>query len=219
MLVTKYIHSCLLLEEGGEQMLFDPGTFTFKEGLVKPEQFRNIKWMVVTHTHPDHFDVPAIKKIIELSGATIIGNDEIAEGLRSAGIPVTLLEDGKQTCGAFRLTALPAKHQPILSATLPKNTSFLVNETLLNGGDSFDPILETYRGIETLAVPVQAPYLTELHVMDYIMRIHPKRVIPIHDGYAKDFFIEQRYDNYVPECKKLSIEFLRLAKPGDSVTL
>lgn len=219
MLVTKYIHSCLLLEEGGEQLLFDPGTFTFKEGLVKPEQFRNIKWMVVTHTHPDHFDVPAIKQIIELSGATVIGNDEIAEGLRSSGIPVTLLEDGKQTCGAFRLKALPAKHQPILSDFLPKNTSFVVNDTLLNGGDSFDAVLETYRGITTLAVPVQAPYLTELHVMDYIMRIHPKRVIPIHDGYAKDFFIEQRYDNYVPECKKLNIEFHRLAKPGDSVTL
>ena len=137
MLVTKYIHSCLLLEEGGEQLLFDPGTFTFKEGLVKPEQFRNIKWMVVTHTHPDHFDVPAIKQIIELSGATVIGNDEIEEGLRTAGIPVTLLEDGKQTFGAFRLKALPAKHQPILSDTLPKNTSFVVNDTLLNGGDSF----------------------------------------------------------------------------------
>lgn len=219
MRVTKYIHSCLLLEEGGEQMLFDPGTFTFREGLVKPEQFRNIKWMVVTHTHPDHFDVSAIKQIVEISGATVIGNDEVAAGLHTVGIPVIVLEDGKETFGEFVLKALPAKHQPILSDTVPKNTSFLVNENLLNGGDSFDAVLETYRGIYALAVPVLAPYLTELHVMDYVLRMLPKRVIPIHDGYAKDFFIQQRYANYEMEFKKLGIELDWLAKAGDSIDL
>jgi hypothetical protein len=55
--------------------------------------------------------------------------------------------------------------------------------------------------------------------MDYVLRIHPKRIIPIHDGYAKDFFIDQRYDNYQTEFKKLDIEFPRLARPGDSVAI
>lgn len=32
--ITKYIHSCLLPEHKGEQLLFDPGKFSFIDGLV-----------------------------------------------------------------------------------------------------------------------------------------------------------------------------------------
>lgn len=219
MLVTKYIHSCLLLEEGGEQLLFDPGHFSFVEGLVKIEQFRHVNWIVITHSHPDHLDLVALKQIVELSGAIVIANSESAEKIRAEAVAVTVVEDGSKTFGAFRLHAIPAKHQPILADSLPQNTGFAVNERLLNGGDSFDPALEAQRGIDTLAVPVLAPYLTELQVMDYVRRVQPKRVIPIHDGYAKDFFIAQRYDNYEKEFKKLNIGFQRLAKAGDTVTL
>ncbi len=219
MRVTKYIHSCLLLEEGGEKLLFDPGKFSFIEGLVKTEQFRDVNWIVFTHSHPDHLDTDIVREIVELSGAFVIGNREVAEELRAEGLAVIILEDGEQLFGKLHLRAVPAKHQPILSESLPQNTAFIVNEKLLNGGDSFDASLEKYRGIDTLAVPVMAPYLTELQVMDYVKRIQPKHVIPIHDGYVKDFFIEQRYDNYAPYFEKLSAKFHKLPRPGDSVVL
>jgi L-ascorbate metabolism protein UlaG (beta-lactamase superfamily) len=219
MRATKYIHSCLLLEEGGEKLLFDPGRFTFLEGLVTPDQFRDVHWIVITHTHPDHLETDAVRKIIEVSGAFVIGNHEVSEALHAEALAVCVLENEEKTFGAFRLRAIPAKHQPILWDTLPQNTAFVVNKKLLNGGDSFDPALDAYRGIDTLALPVLAPYLTELDVMDYAKRLQPKQAIPLHDGYAKDFFIEQRHANYAPYFEKLGIQFHKLARPGDSVEL
>jgi L-ascorbate metabolism protein UlaG (beta-lactamase superfamily) len=209
----------MLLEERGEKLLFDPGRFSFIEGLVTPEQFRDVNWIVITHTHPDHLDADAVCKIVELSCAFVIGNHEVSEQLSAEALAVSVLEDGEKTFGAFRLRAVPAKHQPILWDTLPQNTAFVVNTTLLNGGDSFDTALDAYRGIDTLALPVLAPYLTELDVMNYAKRLQPKHAIPLHDGYAKDFFIEQRYANYAPYFEKLGIQFHKLARPGDSVTL
>ena len=139
--------------------------------------------------------------------------------MRAEAVAVCVLEDGEKQFGAFHLRALPAKHQPILWDTLPQNTAFVVNKMLLNGGDSFDTALDAYRGIDTLALPVLAPYLTELDVMNYVKRIQPKQAIPLHDGYAKDFFIEQRHANYAPYFERLGVRFHRLAKPGDSVSL
>ncbi len=37
MKITKYIHSCLLLEKDTDKILFDPGKFSFAEGKVKPK--------------------------------------------------------------------------------------------------------------------------------------------------------------------------------------
>lgn len=42
MKITKYIHSCLVIEKGTDRLLFDPGLFTFTVGLVKQSQFENI---------------------------------------------------------------------------------------------------------------------------------------------------------------------------------
>lgn len=219
MRVTKYIHSCILLEEGGEKLLFDPGKFSFIEGRVKPEQFRDVNWIVFTHGHPDHLEPNVVKQIVELSGAIVISNSEVAAMLRADGIAVSVLEDGDKTFGAFLLHAMPAKHQPILADTLPQNTAFVVNQTLLNGGDSLDPALDMHRGIDTLALPVMAPYLTELEVMKYAERIRAKQAIPLHDGYARDFFVEQRYENYAPRFEKIGTKFHKLVRPGDSVKL
>ncbi|MGI8786239.1 MAG: hypothetical protein ACR2HG_00575 [Pyrinomonadaceae bacterium] len=43
MKITKYIHSCLVIEKGLDRILFDPGLFSFVEGAVKPNQFQNIQ--------------------------------------------------------------------------------------------------------------------------------------------------------------------------------
>jgi len=40
MRVSKYLHSCLLIENDGGKILFDPGKFSFAEGLVKTASSR-----------------------------------------------------------------------------------------------------------------------------------------------------------------------------------
>lgn len=115
--------------------------------------------------------------------------------------------------------ALPVTHEPILSDSLPRCTAFLVNERVLNPSDSFQSSLFAFEGVELLVLPVMAPFLTELTVVDFARRMRPRQVLPVHDGYAKDFFLEQRYETYGPYFDKLGIRFHALAEPGAGVDL
>ena len=217
--IAKYIHSCLLFSHEGEKLLFDPGVYTFIEGRVAPETFRDVASVVITHTHPDHLDLAALKQILALSGARVVGNGEVAATLREDGIDVTVVEEGPITAGAFSLVAIPTPHEPILTATTPRHTAFLVNERVLNCADSFAAPLLPYAGVEVLVLPVMAPFLTEVGVFDFVRRMHPQQVIPVHDGYAKPFFLAQRYENYGQQFAAVDVTFHRLAEPGDGVTV
>lgn len=42
MKISKFLHSCLLVEKDGGKLLFDPGKFSLVEGLVRTEEFRDI---------------------------------------------------------------------------------------------------------------------------------------------------------------------------------
>ena len=219
MQIAKYIHSCLLFTHEGETLLFDPGVYTFIEGRVTPETFRDVATVVITHGHPDHLDLEALKQILALSGADIITNGEVAATLREQGIDATIVEEGPLTAGRFRLHAIPTPHEAILTPTLPRHTAFLINDRVLNCGDSFAASLLPYAGVATLVLPVMAPFLTEVGVFDFVRRMRPQHVIPVHDGYAKAFFLNQRYDNYSKNFAAIDVQFHRLAEPGESVTV
>ncbi|MEN3331523.1 MAG: hypothetical protein V7641_888 [Blastocatellia bacterium] len=216
MRIYKYIHACLLIEEGEERLLFDPGKFTFVEGLVKPEQFQGLAAIIITHQHPDHIDDDSLKKIIANNPtATIFTNTEIQAHLSQMGYSSEIFETGHRTIGPFTLEAAKAEHAPILNAKTPQNIAYLVNGMLLHPGDSFDHSLDTYRRIPVLALPIMAPWTTELEVAEFARRLAPQQVIPIHDGYAKDFFLAQRYENFQKYFSQLDVGFQPLSKPGD----
>ncbi len=219
MRVYKYIHSCLVVEEGEEKILFDPGIFSFNEGLVQPETFRDVTMVILTHQHPDHVDVASLKKILALSNASVITNSEGKTALAKEGIEATMLEEGSQQTKNFTIRALSTPHTKILAPTLPQNTAYVLNDSFLNPGDSFEPALNPLKGIKTLALPVMAPWLTELTVAEFAERIAPQMILPIHDGYVKDFFIKQRYANYTRYFSEQGMTFQSMSKPGDSVDI
>jgi len=41
-----------------------------------------------------------------------------------------------------------------------------------------------------------APFTTELIVSTFADALKPKQILPVHDGYTKDLFLEQRYKTY-----------------------
>ncbi len=219
MRIYKYIHSCLLVEEGDEKILFDPGIFSFIEGQVRPETFKDVSTVIITHQHPDHVDVSALKNILALSGAVVITNSEGKTALQKENIGVQVLEEGDYRTKNMTIHALPAAHEKILSPTLPQNTAYIINDAFLNAGDSFASSLSALKGIQALALPVTAPWNTELAVAQFAETIAPQIVIPVHDGYAKDFFLKQRYDNYEKHFSEHSIQFQKMSTSGDSVDI
>jgi len=119
----------------------------------------------------------------------------------------------------FTIRALSTHHAAILSPTLPQNTAYILNDIFLNPGDSFESSLNPLKGIKVLALPVMALWLTELTVAEFAERMTPQMVVPIHDGYVKDFFIKQRYDNYTQHFSKQGVTFQPMSKPGDMVDI
>jgi L-ascorbate metabolism protein UlaG (beta-lactamase superfamily) len=217
MKISKYIHSCLLFEHEGEKLLFDPGVFTFAEGQVQADQFAGVATIVITHEHPDHLNLKGLKEILALTRATVISNRGVAAILQPEGIDVKLHEEGTMQAGPFTLKALACTHQPILAPSLPVHIAYLVNDRVLNPGDSFDPALLAWKGTEALILPVTAPFLTEVEAAAFARRMEPKQVLPVHDGYVKDFFRKGRYDAYEGVLQKDGIRFHRLGEVWASV--
>jgi L-ascorbate metabolism protein UlaG (beta-lactamase superfamily) len=217
MRISKFVHSCLLVEKGGDRLLFDPGKFSFVEGRVKPEQFTGIASIVLTHFHPDHVETEALKKILSgNAGAVVLTNTEAQKKLAEAGVLAEVFETGTRDVGGFRLTALAATHAPILGSAAPQNTAYVVDDMLLNPGDSFAEILSQKAAVHVLALPVMAPWSTELGVADFVKRMRPQRIVPVHDGQAKDFFLKQRYDVFEKYFSEQGIRFERMMGPGSS---
>jgi len=214
MKIKKFLHSCLLIEEGDTRILFDPGLYCFIDGLVKPEIFKDLNAIFITHEHFDHADAAALKVILKNNPtASIYGNSGVVEALKKERITVLVFEEGEKQIGGMSIRAEFAQHATILTPA-PKNTAFIVSGRLLITGDSFDEELEKLKGIEILALPITAPWLRAIDAVAFAGAIGAGKVIPVHDGFAKDFFLERQYGGFARSLKEVGAEFYPL-KPGE----
>jgi L-ascorbate metabolism protein UlaG (beta-lactamase superfamily) len=207
MRLRKYGHSCLLLEERSESLLFDPGQADFLDAKATPDTFASVSLIVITHWHPDHADPDLIRRIVERSGAKVLANGDGQRELRSAGVEAIVAEEGVRSYGAFKLQMIRSPHAPILGSVAPENTAYLVNDRLLNPGDSFEARLAEFKDVPVLALPVTAPWTTELDSAGFADRIAPRRVVPVHDGYLREFFRKRRYQAFGQHFEKKKIRF------------
>ena len=216
MRIEKYVHSCLLMIKDGKRLLFDPGIFSFNEGRVKPEQFSDVDAIVITHTHSDHLDEKALGAIVKASGAEVIGNSEVAAKL--ADFQVSVIADGEtRTVGPFSLRAITVPHAPILQDRMPEVTAFVIDERILHVVDSFDEKLLTHQGMDLAILPIMAPFLTEVLVRDFAKALKPKAVFPVHDGYAREFFVVSRHKTYHEFLAREGIAFHPVSGVGEGI--
>src|SRR4051812_33332560 len=64
MKITKFVHSCLLIEEGEVKLLIDPGEYSFEEGGLEVSKLPKIDYLLITHEHGDHMSIDGIKQIL-----------------------------------------------------------------------------------------------------------------------------------------------------------
>jgi L-ascorbate metabolism protein UlaG (beta-lactamase superfamily) len=218
MKISKYIHSCILLEKKTERLLIDPGPFTFIDGTVKAGDFKGVTTILFTHKHYDHYDIDALKETLQHNPeARVFTNRSTAEIFNEAGISVDILEEGTITRGNFRISAYPMEHEP-LPLPVPHNTAFLINEQFLHPGDSLSEKIFDIAP-QALALPVAAPWLTMLSSLDFACRYRPEQVLPVHDGFVKDFFTDRQYQNWDRLLADRGMKFNGLRKPGDSIEI
>ncbi|MEK9157366.1 MAG: MBL fold metallo-hydrolase [Patescibacteria group bacterium] len=194
MIIKKFLHSCLLLEKEGQRLLIDPGSFSFIEGKVKPEDIGPVDAILITHKHADHYDPAALRQFLSFGPTVIHTIQDIRTELDKEGIASQLLTPGdERQIATFNVKVLNAPHEAIPVPVLPDNAAYLV-DGLLHPGDSFHP--EIIPACDTLALPIAGPWATIMESLNFLDRVKPKTVIPIHDAIIKDFMLERIY-NYM----------------------
>jgi L-ascorbate metabolism protein UlaG (beta-lactamase superfamily) len=174
MKVTKYEHSCLVLQQSGESVVIDPGMFTT---LLTD---KDVVAVVITHEHADHWTPENLKRIVDQNpAARIYGPAGVVAAAEA--FDVTEVRPGETVAaGGFTLRFFGGVHAEIhRSIPLIDNIGVLVNDRLYYAGDSFD--VPAGVEVDTLAAPSGAPWLKLSEAMDYVTAVAARRVFPVHD--------------------------------------
>lgn len=199
MRVTKYVHSCLLVEMDDRAVLFDPGDYTVEPEVLDVNNLPELDAVLVTHGHFDHCSVPLLRRMRErFPEMPIISNQEVVDTLASQDIAATTETIQGVTCEQ-------ATHQPLPWRTpAPDNWSITVFDRLTHPGDSLQ-ITET---APALALPMQAPWGSMKESLDMTIKLQPETIIPIHDWHWRDEARAALYDKAQQFLQDYGIKFL-----------
>ncbi|UPL15450.1 MBL fold metallo-hydrolase [Microbacterium galbinum] len=175
MRVTKFEHASLRIDQNGETLLIDPGSFT-----TPLDDLGDVVAVVLTHEHPDHWTPEHLDRILRMApGVPIFGPAGVARA--AEGYEITVVSPGEtRTVGGFTLRFFGGTHE-IIHSSIPviENVGVLVNDELYYPGDSY----AVPEGVEvgTLAAPLGAPWLKIGEAIDYVLAVKPRRAFGTHD--------------------------------------
>jgi L-ascorbate metabolism protein UlaG (beta-lactamase superfamily) len=203
MKVTKFVHSCLLVETPKLNILIDPGNYTWQSHLLVPDKLPRLDYIVVTHEHADHYHLPALKALSSrFPHVPIITNNDLAKKLASEGFKNPITSGSEESIVVFE-----APHEPLpLGLANVLNVGIHIDDQLTYPGDSYE--LEHTRQI--LALPLTAPFASFKQAMNAIVKLKPKVVLPLHDWEWHKAARESRYGFAKELLKPHGIEFIEL---------
>jgi len=178
---TKLGHSCVSLEKDGIVLVIDPGTFSDAAAAL----YRAAAVMV-THEHPDHLDADAIRAALEVyPDLTLWANPSVTAQFSEFGGRVHEIRHGDALSVANFDEHVYGRDHALIHQDIPLvlNTGFLVDGDLFHPGDSFTVPEEP---VQTLLVPISAPWLKAGDMIDYFREVGPARGYAIHDAILND---------------------------------
>lgn len=210
MKITKFTHSCLLVETTKRVGVFDPGSFSWDAGQFKVENLSRLDDIIITHEHADHMHLPFIQKLIAaFPQATIITTAAAADQLRQAGITNVV------TASHGEVSLFSADHESTepLGPT-PQNTGVHYMNMLTHPGDCHH-FSETKK---VLALPITAPWGSIMRAAQLGVELKPQYIIPIHDWHYRPEALFGFYDRLEAFFAQRNITFLKM-KDGESHTI
>lgn len=175
MKLTKYNHACFSVEDDGNVLVVDPGGFS--TDFIAPN---GVVAVIVTHEHGDHYDHEQLEAIIDKNpDAIIIGNESVTSKIEAFQAQ-TVAPGDRTTVGRFSLEFFGGKHA-LIHSSIPQitNIGVMINDLLYYPGDSFTL---TTKPIDTLALPVAAPWMKIGEAMDFLVELKPRLAFPTHDA-------------------------------------
>ena len=210
MKISKYIHSCLLIEKDGTSVLIDPGQYTLDEDALPVEDLESLDVVLITHEHEDHMSLPLLKRIIgRFPNVKIVTSGVVADLLAKEGVQATI-----QLPEFVKMEQIP--HERVL-ALAPHNALFHIFGEVTHPGDS----LQFSSSNEILALPIQAPWGSMVQALEKAASLNPKPklVIPIHDWHWKDVARHKLYEAAAEYLREQGISEFRGLEPGESIDI
>lgn len=176
MQLTKYEHACFTVEQDDQLLVVDPGNFT--SDFIAPD---HVVGIVLTHEHADHYDPELVASIIDKNpNAVIIAHNSITQTIEVFET-IAVAANTTLEIGPFHLEFFGGEHATIFTGMSPlANLGVLINDLLYYPGDSF--AVPTDRSVDTLALPVAAPWLKISETLDFLTAIRPRVAFPTHDA-------------------------------------
>jgi L-ascorbate metabolism protein UlaG (beta-lactamase superfamily) len=165
------------VERDGAVLVIDPGTFSEREALD------GVDAVLITHEHADHLDVDQLADTLgSRPSVTVYTHSEVAPRLKALAGAVTTVESGESFQAAgFEVRAYGGWHAVIHREIPPVvNLGFLIEESVYHPGDSFD--LPQGAQVDTLFVPVSAPWLKLSESVEFVRAVAPRRAFALHDS-------------------------------------
>ena len=175
MKLTKYEHACFTVEKDGVSLVIDPGAFT--TDFSTPD---NVAAIIITHRHQDHYDREQMSEIMDDNpDAMIIAPLDITRELTQYETRPVAGGDSF-TIGGFDIDIYGDAHATI-HPELPSihNIGVLIDDRLFYPGDAFTV---PEKSVDTLALPVSAPWMKLSEAIDYMRLIGARLTFPTHDA-------------------------------------
>ena len=209
MLITKFGHACLLVEENRVRVLIDPGG---EEYCAIPENLEDLSVILITHEHQDHYNVERIRKILEHNkSAQIVTNTAVGKKLKESKLDFQVIEDGQ----SITIHGLSIEGEGELHAVLHEewprcaNTGYRIGGRLFHPGDSLElPKLP----VEIIALPVGGPWMSIGMGIEYARAVKPKIAFPIHDGGLKNIGTTSRLPTELLPKSGIDVRILEIGK-------
>jgi L-ascorbate metabolism protein UlaG (beta-lactamase superfamily) len=177
MRLTKYAHSCLRVEHDGGVLVVDPGVFSDPAVALDGADA-----VLITHQHPDHLDLAALRLELDRRPFPIHGPASLAETLGDAAEALHPVTAGQSfTAAGVAVRAYGGRHA-VIHPDIPviPNNVYRVDGTHLHPGDSLSVV--PAEPVEVLFLPTAAPWQKLADAVDYLRAVKPRTAVPIHQG-------------------------------------
>ena len=169
--ITKLGHSCILIEDSGYIVLFDPGKWA-ERSLI--EALKHVDEVVYTHEHADHFSLDILQMLAgKFPDLKVVCNQHIRTLISDSGIALPCSESS----AAVKPFTSPHEQLPLPGVQAPAQSGYHYKDVFTHPGDS-----QTFQeSMKVLAMSFIAPWGKTGDSIDLVLRLKPRYVLPIHD--------------------------------------
>jgi L-ascorbate metabolism protein UlaG (beta-lactamase superfamily) len=181
--LTKHRHSCVRIDDGDRTLVIDPGGFSDVDAALDGADA-----VLVTHEHLDHVDRERLRAAAKADPRLRVwAPQSVAEQFADLAEQVVGVGPGESfEAAGFRVRTFGGQHA-LIHPLIPivANVAYLINDAVLHPGDSFTvpPV-----PVQTLLLPVVAPWSKVAEVIDYTIAVRAPRAYPIHDAIVADVY-------------------------------